>query len=163
MRTFIFMLMLSAITPAIAQALSPAEMADLRAGRGMGFAKPAELNAYPGPMHVLELADALSLSADQRTASAAIERDMRAAAMALGEKIVDAERDLDRAFAEGRIELMELQQRARDIGALWGELRAVHLSAHLRQRARLTAEQTQRYMVLRGYTPMQHHNHTPKQ
>lgn len=163
MRTFIFMLMLSAITPAIAQALSPAEMADLRAGRGMGLAKPAELNAYPGPMHVLELADALSLSADQRTASAAIERDMRAAAMALGEKIVDAERDLDRAFAEGRIELMELQQRARDIGALWGELRAVHLSAHLRQRARLTAEQTQRYMVLRGYTPMQHHNHTPKQ
>ena len=48
------------------KALSPQEVADLRAGRGMGLALPAELNRYPGPMHVLELAEPLRLSPRQR-------------------------------------------------------------------------------------------------
>ena len=34
------------------KALSPQQIADLREGRGMGLALPAELNGYPGPMHV---------------------------------------------------------------------------------------------------------------
>ena len=38
------------------KALSDQQIADLRAGRGMGLALAAELNGYPGPMHVLELA-----------------------------------------------------------------------------------------------------------
>ena len=37
------------------------------AGAGMGYAKAAELNSYPGPMHVLELADRLGLTPDQQT------------------------------------------------------------------------------------------------
>ena len=44
------------------KALTDQQIADLRAGRGMGLALAAELNGYPGPMHVLELADRLSLS-----------------------------------------------------------------------------------------------------
>ncbi len=48
------------------KALSDRELADLRAGRGMGLALPAELNGYPGPLHVIELADALALTAEQR-------------------------------------------------------------------------------------------------
>ena len=36
------------------KALSDQQIADLRAGRGMGMALPAELNGYPGPAHVLE-------------------------------------------------------------------------------------------------------------
>jgi hypothetical protein len=39
------------------KALSEQQVADLRAGRGMVLALAAELNGYPGPMHVLELAD----------------------------------------------------------------------------------------------------------
>jgi hypothetical protein len=42
------------------KALTEQQIADLRAGRGMGLALPAELNGYPGPLHVLELADGLS-------------------------------------------------------------------------------------------------------
>jgi len=38
------------------KALSGDELADLREGRGMGFALAGELNGYPGPKHVLELA-----------------------------------------------------------------------------------------------------------
>jgi hypothetical protein len=47
------------------KALSDAQIADLRAGRGMGLALPAELNGYPGPVHVLELGDRLGLDAEQ--------------------------------------------------------------------------------------------------
>src|SRR5215216_2241767 len=42
------------------KALSEAQIADLRAGRGMTLALAAELNGYPGPLHVIELADALA-------------------------------------------------------------------------------------------------------
>ena len=41
------------------KALSEQQVADLRAGRGMGLALAAELNGYPGPLHVIELADKL--------------------------------------------------------------------------------------------------------
>jgi hypothetical protein len=49
------------------KALSDQQIADLRAGRGMGLALAAELNGYPGPSHVLELADQLGLSPEQRS------------------------------------------------------------------------------------------------
>ena len=48
------------------KALSEKQVSDLNAGRGMGLALAAELNGYPGPSHVLELADKLELSSDQR-------------------------------------------------------------------------------------------------
>src|SRR5260370_16500810 len=49
------------------KALSEQQMADLSAGRGMGLALAAEFNGYPGPVHLLELADKLDLSPDQHT------------------------------------------------------------------------------------------------
>ena len=48
------------------KALSEQQIADLRAGRGMSLALPAELNGYPGPRHVLELGDQLGLTDQQR-------------------------------------------------------------------------------------------------
>ena len=48
------------------KALSDDQVADLRAGRGMGLALAAELNGYPGPSHLLELADGLKLTDTQR-------------------------------------------------------------------------------------------------
>jgi hypothetical protein len=42
------------------KALSAEDITALNEGRGMGLAVPAELNAYPGPVHVLELADRLA-------------------------------------------------------------------------------------------------------
>jgi hypothetical protein len=46
------------------KALSQQQVADLGAGRDMGLALAAELNGYPGPSHVLELANKLELSPD---------------------------------------------------------------------------------------------------
>ncbi len=43
------------------KSLSKEDVADYIDGKGMGFAKAAELNGYPGPKHVLELAEQLAL------------------------------------------------------------------------------------------------------
>src|ERR1051325_5074999 len=48
------------------KALSADEITGYLAGAGMGYAKAAELNGYPGPMHVLELADQLKLTPEQK-------------------------------------------------------------------------------------------------
>src|SRR6266436_8209713 len=66
------------------KALSDQQVADLRAGRGMGLALAAELNGYPGPSHVLELADKLGLSADQRARVGQFFESMRQEALPLG-------------------------------------------------------------------------------
>jgi hypothetical protein len=133
------------------KALSERETADLLAGRGMGLAKAAELNSYPGPMHALEMAQALGLDAAQVAALEDQKRRMAAAAIALGQKIVAEEGDLDRLFAEGRIDTVALRARSVEIGRLQGELRAVHLATHLETRAVLTDSQVRRYNELRGY------------
>src|SRR5262245_13579214 len=48
------------------KALSAQQIADLRTGRGMGLALAGELNGYPGPLHVIELAEPLRLDVVQR-------------------------------------------------------------------------------------------------
>src|SRR4030088_463632 len=63
------------------KAISEQQMAELRAGRGMGLALAAELNGYPGPSHVLELADRLELSAGQRASMQRLFDSMKAEAM----------------------------------------------------------------------------------
>jgi hypothetical protein len=44
------------------KALSPEDIDELRNGTGMGLAKAAELNGYPGPLHVLALTTELRLT-----------------------------------------------------------------------------------------------------
>ena len=67
------------------QALSDQQVADLRAGRGMGMALPAELNGYPGPSHVIELADKLTLTDAQLATAKTLFGSMKAEAVPLGE------------------------------------------------------------------------------
>ncbi|MBI3156747.1 MAG: hypothetical protein HYZ20_15265, partial [Burkholderiales bacterium] len=132
-------------------ALSPAELADLRAGRGMGLARPAELNGYPGPLHVLELADALALSAEQRTRSEALYARMQAAARDAGARWIEAERELDALFRNRQATPQSLRAALDRIGALQARVRDAHLQAHLEQTALLTPAQIERYVQLRGY------------
>ena len=49
-------------------------------GRGMGLAAAAENNGYPGPWHVLDAADQLKLSAEQRKQTAQLVDAMKAKA-----------------------------------------------------------------------------------
>jgi Spy/CpxP family protein refolding chaperone len=136
------------------KALSADEVQGYLEAKGMGMAKAAELNGYPGPAHVLELAGQLGLDEAQRKASQVLFESMRARASAAGSELIAKERELDRLFAAGRIDEVELAARLRDIGALQAQIRGIHLNAHLRQKALLTAEQVETYNRLRGYGPL---------
>lgn len=81
------------------KSLSDREVQDYLAGRGLGFAKAAELNRYPGPAHVLELSDRLALCLDQKTRTQASFSQMESKARNLGKRLVDQEARLDRMFA----------------------------------------------------------------
>lgn len=133
------------------KALSPTEIEDFVQGRGMGLAKPAELNRYPGPLHALELAGELQLSTEQRTSLEASKARMSAQAKALGAEILDLERNLDAAFAQRTIDQVRLSELTAQVGAKQGLLRAAHLAAHIETASLLTPEQISRYDRLRGY------------
>jgi Spy/CpxP family protein refolding chaperone len=133
------------------KALSEQQIADLRAGRGMALALAAELNRYPGPMHVLEHATALSLTQEQTATMQRLMAQMPAQAVAAGEELIKAERALDRLFAEGRADDASLAAAVTDAARAQGEVRRVHLATHIATRAALTPAQIDAYDRLRGY------------
>src|SRR5262245_30365733 len=99
------------------KALSEQQIADLKAGRGMGLALPAELNGYPGPAHVLELADKLGLTADQKARVQSLFDSMKAEAVPLGAKLLNQEAALDQRFASHSITPETLKAETEQIGA----------------------------------------------
>lgn len=139
------------------KALSAEAVDGLLAGEGMGYALAAELHGYPGPRHVLELGEELGLSAEQRRRVEEVRSRMREASVDLGERLVAAERALDRAFASGEATDEEVERLTGASAAIEGRLRAVHLDAHLDTRALLTERQVASYGRLRGYG----HDHDP--
>jgi hypothetical protein len=133
------------------KALSADEVRDYLDGKGIGLARAAELNGYPGPMHVIELAGPLSLSGGQRARTQALFDAMRARAIEAGRALVDAERELDSLFRQRTVSEASLAQALERIGQRQADVRRVHLEAHLAQTAILTPAQVQRYAELRGY------------
>jgi hypothetical protein len=133
------------------KSLSESDVAGLLAGRGAGMAKAAELNGYPGPAHVLELAEALRLSPTQADATKALMEQHRQEASRLGIALVEAERQLDSLFAGGQATPQAVDLATRRVGELQAQLRAEHLNTHLRQTALLDKHQIRRYASLRGY------------
>ena len=134
------------------KALSNEQIADLRAGRGMGLALPAELNGYPGPVHALEHAQALGLSPEQSERVQALYDAMRGEAVPLGERLIERETDLDRLFAHRTVTPASLERATAEIGRTQAALRAAHLKYHLAMMDVLTPAQVTRYAELRGYT-----------
>lgn len=133
------------------KALSDQQLTDLRTGRGMGLALAGELNGYPGPLHVIELADQLQLSGEQRQRVQQLFDAMKIEAVAVGETLIEQESALDRAFASKRISAASLDSLTSQIGQIQGQLRAVHLKYHLTTADLLSAHQKHRYAELRGY------------
>jgi hypothetical protein len=144
------------------KALSEQQVADLGAGRGMGLALAAELNGYPGPSHLLELADKLKLSADQRARIQGLFDSMKAEAVPLGVRLIEQEADLDRQFAARTVTPDSLKASTTAVASTQGMLRETHLKYHLSTVALLSPDQMQRYAELRGYggqTPAAGHHH----
>jgi hypothetical protein len=146
------------------KALSAQQIADLRAGRGMGLALSAELNGYPGPSHVLELARELELTGAQHTRVEALFAAMKAETIPIGERLIEEEAALDQQFAARMITPETLTIAVSAIGAIQASLRAAHLKYHLSTIDVLTPMQIRRYGELRGYggtaaTPEGHERH----
>jgi hypothetical protein len=133
------------------KSLAPEQIDQLLSGRGMGLAKAAELNSYPGPMHVLTLKQELGLSPEQISKVQIVFEAMKKNAIALGKQIVDAEAALDAAFAKRAIDADQLKTRLRNLGELQADLRDAHLVAHLQTRQILSDRQVAKYDELRGY------------
>lgn len=134
------------------KSLSADDMRALQKGEGMGLAKAAELNGYPGPMHVLEHAEALKLTPEQHSQTSALMQAHKARAAQIGAQLIAAEQALDRAFATRQIDEARLATLTADIGRLQAGLRAEHLGTHLKQTALLSETQIKAYGALRGYS-----------
>ncbi len=131
--------------------LSEKDITELEKGEGWGLAKPAELNGYPGPAHVLEFADKLNLDGGQKRKVEKTFQAMRSEAVELGKALVAAELALDEAFRSGGITSDVLAEKLTAAGKIRAALRATHLNAHLRITPLLNDEQKHTYASLRGY------------
>jgi len=165
MNRFIFLILMGLVAlPALAdkapyagqdaraiKALAPERIESLRVGAGLGYAKAAELNGWPGPLHVLELSDVLALSADQRAEITSIRKEMLAKAKPLGEILIAAEAALDTLFAEGTPDAFAIAEATARIGTIDAELRAIHLAAHIDVKPLLSRHQQMIYATHRGY------------
>ena len=163
--TFSFSAIANPTSPYVGQearqikSLSKQEVADYLSGKGLGFAKAAELNQFPGPSHVLELANELKLTAMQVTQTQDIFNNMKKQASLLGKQFIEMEHELDRSFSKATIDKPSLKKILADIGKLRTSIRYLHLSAHIEQKAILTEAQIKQYDKLRGYAESQDHQH----
>ncbi len=132
--------------------LSDQDIAALQEGSGWGLALPAELNGYPGPAHVLELASELDLSDEQKQRVTSIFEAMRAEAINKGEALIQAEQRLDQGFKSGELDESTLKQLIEDAEEARANLRFVHLSRHLMTLEFLENDQVTAYSILRGYS-----------
>ncbi len=133
------------------KAMSAEEMQSYLSGKGMGLARAAELNGYPGPAHVKALGIELGLSAQQSQQTEELLSRMESQSALLGRQLVDEERALDKLFSSRTITPDLLARAMARISELQGKVRLAHLSAHIDQVAILTPDQVHRYMTLRGY------------
>lgn len=138
------------------KALSSQEISDLADGKGMGMALAAELNGYPGPRHVLDLAPRIGLSPNLVSETETLFARMQASAREIGKHVLEAEGELEKRFRNRSIDPDALRALTSEIGALRSELRALHLGYHLKMRALLNSDQIARYNRLRGYGQSRH-------
>jgi hypothetical protein len=132
------------------QTMSHDKIAGLLEGKGMGAAKAAEKNGYPGPKHVLELDDKLELTDAQKDEVTGIFTAAQADFRTLGKQVVEAEAAMNMAFADGTITDADLLTFVMASAEAQGMLRARHLAAHMATRTVLTDEQVSQYVELRS-------------
>ncbi len=133
------------------KSLSETEIAAYTNGEGMGLAKIAELNGFPGPKHILENETAMELSAEQKADVQKSFQKMKEKAVELGRQIVEREKELNELFQQNKIDEAILQEKIQTIAKLQGDLRGAHLQAHLEMKKLLSPPQIEKYNRLRGY------------
>lgn len=133
----------------LAQTCAEQFEAVVREGRGFGMAFAADRNGYPGPTHILELKTELRLTADQEAKAAELLHAMLAESRPKGARLLEAERRLERLYADGAANEAGVRTALAEAERARGELRLVHLLTHLRTRDLLTREQRDAYQKIR--------------
>jgi len=133
------------------KAMSPEKIDALNTGKGAGYALVAELNGYPGPRHVLDLASELALTETQLSTTRDLFDRMQTEAIRLGKLIIVGERQLEEAFRQRKISEAVLFRLTEEIAETESRLRATHLKYHLAMVKILSNEQVIAYDRLRGY------------
>ncbi len=143
------------------KSLSDEDLAAIQNGKGWGLAKAAELNGYPGPRHVLDMAEELGITDEQRSEMERLFGEMKAQAIAEGERYLIAERRLEEAFRNKTIDQTTLKTLIDSSADALAELRYEHLYTHLKAIRLLSDHQIASYNRLRGYAGDgdQHHGH----
>ena len=134
------------------KSLSESDIEELENGKGWGFAKAAELNGVPGPIHLLEMKKEIRLSSEQIQKIEDIYQKMKKQAIPLGLELIELERRLNNHFANRTITDSLLHKLLGEIVQVRKKLRYAHLSAHLKTPDILSFEQITLYNQLRGYS-----------
>ena len=100
---------------------------------------------------MLPLAEKPGLSAEQTRKTAEPKDAVTMQARRIGELIVTSERELDALFSTGRADKKSVAAIINAIGRLQGQLRFVHLKAHLDESKLLSSEQIALYAQLSGH------------
>ncbi|MEK9138637.1 MAG: hypothetical protein AAB393_16055 [Bacteroidota bacterium] len=139
-----------------AQAIPP-DKESLENSEGAGMAAYADVNGYPGPKHILEMQDMLMLTEEQRKDIQSIFEAMKESARAKGDAIIQKERQLESLFRTEKATEAEVKKMSSEIGRLRGELRAIHMVAHIQAKQVLIKDQTALYNSLRREMKQQKH------
>ena len=134
------------------KSLSKQDIDDIKQGRGWGLAKPAELNGLPGPIHLLELREALKLSDGQVEKIESLYVAMNLTAKKIGERYIEQEKAIEHILKQREVPEQALVSAVHKANATLAELRLAHLKAHLATPALLTEKQLEKYQFLRGYS-----------
>ena len=137
------------------KALSPDDIEGLLMGDETpfgGMAKPAELNGYPGPLHVLNAFEAgkFDLTNEQYIQIEALHEEMKTHAINLGKQIIDIENEIDKMFVNKTITEDWLERAVAESSDAYSKLRVVHLKYHLKMAGILSEEQIVKYNQLYG-------------
>ncbi|MED5621395.1 hypothetical protein [Ideonella sp. BN130291] len=81
--------------------------------------------------------------------------EMKAQARELGRRLIEVEQELDTAFRTGAADETTVARLSAAAGQLSGQLRNVHLQAHLRTQRLLKPAQIAAYARARGYAAEQ--------
>jgi hypothetical protein len=128
----------------------PPDKDGLLNAEGMGQAKYAEMNGYPGPKHVLDLAVQLKLGEEQKASVQSFYNEMSLRAKEVAKQIIQIEQELNSAFAQGLVVEKSVRNDCEEIGRLRGKLRSIHLVAHMKTKEVLSATQIAMYKKLRS-------------
>lgn len=134
------------------KSFSPDDIAELRRGGGWGLAKAAELNGMPGPAHLLEMKEKISLTVDQVLIIENTFQQMQKQAIQQGEHLIALEQELELQFRSGTVTQDALRSLLTTIANARMELRFTHLAAHLKTPDVLSKDQISKYNELRGYS-----------